>query len=131
MVRKTRAKGRLAYEKLAKPVKRRIAVGKMTYKEKLGNAKKRARELREKYEAPMGVVRNELPVAGGVMAAAVLDSGSMGLPARIGTFESSKFAGVALIATGFATKKGDFAKLGVGMLYPHIYAATRTALAGM
>ncbi len=99
--------------------------------EKLTRANKRATALRKKYEAPMGAVRNELPVAGGVIAAAALDSGAMGLPARIGTFESSKFGGIALIAAGFATKKGDIAKIGVGMLYPHVYAATRQALQTM
>lgn len=106
-----------------------MAKEKLTKKLKQANA--RARNLKAKYEKPMGAVRQELPVAGGVIAAAALDSGSMGLPARIGTYETSKFGGIALIAAGFATKKGDLAKVGVGMLYPHVYAATRAALAGM
>ena len=127
-VRKTRPAGRLAY--LGK-ARRRGRVAKEAITKKLTAANKRARMLREKYEAPMGAVRQELPVAGGVVAAAALDSGYMGLPGRIGSFESSKFGGVALIAAGFATKKADLAKIGVGMLYPHIYAATRQALQGM
>ena len=91
----------------------------------------RIRKLKADYEKPISIITNAAPTYVGAAGAGALDGKMAGFAGT--NIRPSLVVGGACIAGGIVMKRGgaQLARVGTGMLIPHIYNFTYAASRGM
>lgn len=125
-----RRRGNFSFRETYRSGRRRGGTALKKAKQEKSKALARIRKLKADYEKPMGIVTSSVPTYVGAAGAGVMD-------ARMATFAGTNFTpslviGGAAIAAGLFMKRGGstLARVGTGMLIPHVYNYAYVAAGG-